>query len=322
MGQILLTSDILKRHHAGANKTNYHHSTLLTIAKEKSIMRGLLGIILLITFFVSPLSAQELEGTLQQIKKSGQIRIGYRVSEPPMSFLDKEGNPAGYSIDICKDITTTVENKIGSKLKINYVPVTADSRFKALMDSKIDILCGSTTKTLSRSELVDFTQLTFVTGASLMTLRDNTQFDSSGFDGAKIGVVKGTTTAVALKKLIEETSTDAKVILFNSAKESIDALQKKKIDAFSSDQIVLIGIALKENDPRNFVVKSEVFSFEPFALAVRRNDADFRLVADRVISELYRSKKIIKIYDKWIGKYTGKRLPIFDAMIKLNATPE
>ncbi len=285
-------------------------------------MRGLLGIILLITFFVSPLSAQELEGTLQQIKKSGQIRIGYRVSEPPMSFLDKEGNPAGYSIDICKDITTTVENKIGSKLKINYVPVTADSRFKALMDSKIDILCGSTTKTLSRSELVDFTQLTFVTGASLMTLRDNTHFDSSGFDGAKIGVVKGTTTAVALKKLIEETSTDAKVILFNSAKESIDALQKKKIDAFSSDQIVLIGIALKENDPRNFVVKSEVFSFEPFALAVRRNDADFRLVADRVISELYRSNKIIKIYDKWIGKYTGKRLPIFDAMIKLNATPE
>ena len=285
-------------------------------------MRGKLGIILLIAFFASPLAAQELTGTLQQIKKSGQIRIGYRVSEPPMSFLDKDGNPTGYTIDICKGIVTEVENKIGTDVKVEYVPVTADGRFKALGDNKIDILCGSTTKTLSRSELVDFTQLTFVTGASLMTLKDNKAFDSAGFDGTTIGVVKATTTAVALEKLIRDTSTDAEVVLFNSAKESIDALRKKKIDAFSSDQVVLIGLALKEHDPMNFVIKSDVFSFEPFALAVRRNDADFRLVADRVISELFRSGKILEIYDEWIGKFTLKRLPIFDAMIKLNATPE
>jgi len=285
-------------------------------------MRGKPGIILLIVFFASPLAAQELTGTLQQIKKSGQIRIGYRVSEPPMSFLDKDGKPTGYSIDICKGIVTELENKIGTDVKVEYVPVTADGRFQALGDNKIDILCGSTTKTLSRSELVDFTQLTFVTGASMMTLRDNKALDSAGFDGTKIGVVKATTTEIALKKLIRETSTDAEVVLFNSAQESINALRQKKIDAFSSDQIVLIGLALKEHDPMNFAVKSDVFSFEPFALAVRRNDADFRLVADRVISELYRSRKILEIYDKWIGKFTRKRLPIFDAMIELNATPE
>jgi len=285
-------------------------------------MRCKPGIILLIAFFASPLAAQELTGTLQQIKKNGQIRIGYRESEPPMSFLDKEGNPTGYSIDICKEIVTEVENKIGTDVEVEYVPVTADGRFQALGDNKIDILCGSTTKTLSRSELVDFTQLTFVTGASLMTLRDNKALDSAGFDGTKIGVVKTTTTEIALKKLIRETSTDAEIVLFNSAKESISALRQKKIDAFSSDQIVLIGLALEEHDPMDFAVKSDIFSFEPFALAVRRNDADFRLVADRVISELYRSRKILEIYDKWIGKFTRKRLPIFDAMIKLNATPE
>ena len=285
-------------------------------------MKIKLGIILLVAFFISPLSAQELTGTLQQIKKSGQIRIGYRVSEPPMSFLDKDGNPTGYSIDICKIIVTEVEYKIGTGVKIEYVPVTADGRFKALVDNKIDILCGSTTKTLSRSEIVDFTQLTFVTGASLMILKGNKKLDSDGFDGTKIGVVKATTTEAVLKKLIQETSTDAEVVLFNSAKESIDALRKKKIDAFSSDQIVLIGLALKENDPMNFVIKPAVFSFEPFALAVRRNDADFRLVADRVISELYRSEEILKIYDKWIGTFTQNRLPIFDAMIKLNSIPE
>ena len=285
-------------------------------------MKGKLGIILLIVFIASQLAAQELTGTLQQIKKTGQIRIGYRVSEPPMSFLDKDGNPAGYSIDLCKGIVTEVENKIGADVKVEYVPVTADGRFKALVDNKIDILCGSTTKTLSRSELVDFTQLTFVTGASLMTLKDNKADESDGFDGKKIGVVKATTTAVALKKLFQDTSTHAEVVLFDSAKEGIDALRKKKIDAFSSDQVVLIGIITKVDDPKNFVISSSVFSFEPFALAVRRNDSDFRLIADRVISDLYRSKKILEIYDKWIGEFTRQRLPIFDAMIRLNATPE
>ncbi|RLC17611.1 MAG: hypothetical protein DRI24_05340 [Deltaproteobacteria bacterium] len=285
-------------------------------------MRGKLVIILLIVLLASPLAAQELTGTLRQIKKSGQIRIGYRVSEPPMSFLDKDGNPIGYSIDLCKNIVTEVESKIGADVKVEYVPVTAEERFKALGDNKIDILCGSTTKTLSRSELVDFTQLTFVTGASIMTLKDNKALDSSGLDGTKIGVVKATTTVVALKKLISETSTDAEILLFNSAKEGIDALRDKKIDAFSSDQIVLIGIALKAHDPMSFVIKPHVFTFEPFALAVRRNDSDFRLVADRVISDLYRSKEILKIYDKWIGRFARQRLPIFDALIQLNATPE
>jgi ABC-type amino acid transport substrate-binding protein len=285
-------------------------------------MKDKLGIIVLIVFFATPLAATELTGTLQQIKKSGQIRIGYRVSQPPMSFSDKDGNPVGYSIDICQAIVAEVENKIGVDVKVEYVSVTADGRFKALVDNKIDILCGSTTKTLARSELVDFTQLTFVTGASLMTMKDSKADDSDGFEGKKIGVVKATTTEVALKKLFQDTSTNAEVVLFDSATEGVEALRKKKIDAFSSDQVVLIGIITKVDDPKSFVISSSVFSFEPFALAVRRNDSDFRLVADRVISDLYRSEKILEIYDKWIGEFTQQRPPIFDAMMRLNATPE
>jgi glutamate/aspartate transport system substrate-binding protein len=285
-------------------------------------MKGKLTILLLIVFFTSPLGAQELTGALQQIKKSGHIRIGYRETSPPMSFLDKDNKPAGYSIDLCKSIVNEVEKEIGTGIKVEYVPVSAEGRFKALADNKIDILCGPTTKTLARSELVDFTQLTFVTGASLITLKDDKARGSTGFAGKKIGVGKNTTTATALKKLIRETSTHAEVALFRSSKEGMEALLNKKIDAFSADQVVLIGLALKEHDPMNFVIDSNVFSFEPFALAVRRNDADFRLLADRVISDLCRSKKMFEIYDKWIGKYIGQRLPIFEAMVHLNATPE
>jgi ABC-type amino acid transport substrate-binding protein len=285
------------------------------------MIRSTLLIGLSILFFAAPLAAEELTGTLAQIQKSGKIRIGYRASEPPMSFVDADKKPAGYSIDVCNAIAEAVEKKVGKDIKITYVPVTAQNRFKALTDNKIDILCGSTTKTLARSELVDFTQLTFVTGASLMTPRQS-ETRKNGFNGKKIGVIKGSTTKAAVIELLKETETQAEIVTFKSAGEGLAALKKKKIDAFSADQIVLIGMILAESKPGDFMIDSNLFSFEPFALALRRNDADFRLVADRKISSLYRSKKIVDIYEKWIGRYLGQSPMLFQALIKLNATPE
>lgn len=280
--------------------------------------------ILLLTCFISLLSAQvsaqELTGTLQQIKTSGKIRIGYRQSHPPMSFLNKEGIPAGYSVDLCNHIVAEVESKIDSNIKIEYVPVTAENRFQALTENKIDILCGATTKTISRGELVDFTQLTFVTGASFITLKGKNI--RGNFGGKKIGVMKDTTTATELKKLFDKTKVDASIVLLNSTTEGFSALEKEKIDAFTADQVVLIGLALNSKNPRNFTILPDLFSYEPLALAVRRNDADFRLVADKVISDLCRSKEIITIYDKWFGMFSSIRPSAFEVLVELNSLPE
>lgn len=283
-------------------------------------MRGILTSILLLTFLATPLSAQELTGTLQQIQKSGKIKIGYRQSQPPMSFLGKDDMPAGYSIDLCKRIVAGVKKKVGGDVEIEYVPVTAKERFSALSDNRIDILCGSTTRTLSRGELVDFTQLTFVTGASFMTLREREI--GNDFNGRKVGVVKGTTTVVALEELLEGTKTNADVVLLNTTADGMKGLEEKTIDAFAADQVVLIGLATAVDDPKMFTLFRDLFSYEPFALAVRRNDADFRLVADRVISELYRSKEIRTIYDKWVGMFSTTRPSAFEALITINALPE
>ncbi|MBE9521432.1 MAG: amino acid ABC transporter substrate-binding protein [Proteobacteria bacterium] len=285
-------------------------------------MRIILTTILLVAFFVNPLAAQELTGTLQQIKKSGKIRIGYREAEPPMSFKGKDGEPTGYTIDICKYVVTGVKDKIGTDIRVEYVPVTAKERFDALVNNEIDILCGSTTKTLSRSELVDFTQLTFVTGASLMTLKGKQINDTAALNGKKVGVVKGTTTAVVLRELLQKTLTLAVTASYDTAGEGMEALRKGHIDAFSADQIVLIGLASNAEDPNTFAIASVVFSYEPFALAVRRNDADFRLVADRALSRLYRSGEILQIYERWVGRFVPRRPPVYDAMFQLNATPE
>jgi ABC-type amino acid transport substrate-binding protein len=240
-----------------------------------------------------------------------------------MSFLDEHGKPAGYSVDLCARIVTGIKTQLKKpEISVEYVAVDSSSRFSALSDNKIDILCGATTKTLSRGELVDFTQLTFITGASLLSLASNPIDNISALQGKKVAVVKDTTTIVALKNALKDALTEAEVVAMESAAEGVKALQEGKVDAFSSDQVVLIGLILTSDNPKTFVVSNQLFSFEPFALAVRRNDADFRLAADRVLSHLNRSEQIGPIYGRWFGRFSDKIPTALQAMYAINATPE
>ncbi len=241
-----------------------------------------------------------------------------------MSFADGNGQAIGYSIDLCSRIVTSVKDELGNPdIAVELVPVTAESRFTALSDNSIDILCGSTTKTLSRSKLVDFTQLTFVTGASLLSLGKARVIGVSDLQGKKVGVVRKTTTIESLKAALEKSLIEAEIVAVDSASDAVKALLNSEIDAFSSDQVVLIGLVLTSKEQGgDYFVSTELFSFEPFALAVRRNDADFRLVADRALSQLYRGKQIEKIYKKWFGQFSPKMPSALSALYRLNATPE
>jgi len=286
-------------------------------------MRFLLVLLATAVMFAQPLGAAEQMDTLEQVKKSGKVRVGFRNAQPPMSFLDKDGKPAGYSVDLCVRIVNEVKNTLGrDDIAIEFIPVSSTNRFEALSNNTIDILCGATTKTIARGKLVDFTQLTFVTGASLLSLKDTAVEGISGLQGKKVAVSKGTTTIDALTTKLKESVSDAKVVPVESAEAGMQALIKGEVDAFSADQVVLIGLVLTHDGDEQFAIASDIFSYEPFALAVRRNDSDFRLLADTVLAQLNRSGQITPIYSKWFGKFTKKVPPLLQAMYVLNSTPE
>ncbi len=262
-------------------------------------------------------------GTLEDIDERGTVRLGFRESEPPMSFLDKEQKAVGYSVDLCLRIVNEVKVALDRpEISAEFVPVTAANRFQAVQNGDIDILCGSTTKTLGRSELVDFTQLTFVTGTAMLSLQESAVGGIADVQGKKVAVVKDTTTFEVLSDALKDAVSSAEVIPVDSAAEGMKALLAKEVDVYTSDQVVLIGLVLTHSGPERFVVSQELLSFEPFALAVRRDDAAFRLLADRVISQLYRSAQIVPIYKKWFGAFSDEVPELLEAMYILNATPE
>lgn len=281
------------------------------------------GIISALLFISSSLWAADSVPTLQQIEESGKIRIGYRQALPPMSFLDEQGNPAGYSIDLCNLIVSQVGTALNkSQIKVEYVPVNAENRFSALKNDEIDILCGATTKTLSRGEIVDFTQLTFVTGAGFLSLKQSPIHTIPDLQGKKIAVVANTTTEEALNRILKQTFTDTEVITVETAVQGMELLNAGEVVAYTADQIVLIGMLMTADQPNIYLVGGNLYSFEPLAFAVRINDAEFRLIADRVLSQLYRSGDISPIYRKWFGQISDKVPSAIAAAYEINATPE
>ena len=286
-------------------------------------MRNLIVGVILACAPLSAAAAADLSGTLKRISDSGKINLGFREAEPPMSFLDKDGNPIGYSIDLCNYVAVAVKRTLDRPdITVNYVPVTAETRFSAIESGKIDVLCGATTKTLGRAERVGFTQLTFVTGASLMSLSAEPVPGIMGLKGKRVAVVDNTTTIAALKGALESSLVDAEVVPVASASEAMTALEKAEVDAFSSDQVVLIGQIITSKDPKIFFLSEELFSFEPFALATARGDADFQLVANRALSELNRSGRIAQIYKRWFGRVAKNPPRVLKALYQLNSTPE
>lgn len=272
---------------------------------------------------VSSAISDELNQTLKRINNSGEINLGYRTSEPPMSFTDESGRAIGYTVDLCEIVTAAVMKKLNrTNIKINYIPVTAATRFSDIQSGKIDLLCGSTTKTLARSEKVGFSQLTFVTGGGMLSRSDEAISNITGLKGKKIAVVEKTSTKDALEQVLSEESIDAKIIAVASLDEGMELLNKGSVAAFSSDQVVLIGSIISRSEPNRYFLSPQLFSFEPFALAMKRGDADFQQVVDSALSQINRSGQIVGIYEKWFGKF-GMEPPIALQMLyKLGATPE
>jgi glutamate/aspartate transport system substrate-binding protein len=278
---------------------------------------------LLVLAHAAPAAAQALDGTLKKVKDSGTLNLGYRESSPPFSFLGADKRPIGYSIDLCMQVASAVQKRLNmTDLKLNWVPVTPESRIQAVTNGTVDLECGSTTASLSRQEQVDFSLMTFVDGGSLLTMASTNLKGVGDLAGKKIGVAPGTTTEKSLAEFLKAEFVQAQTVQVKDHAEGLAALQSGRIDAYASDRGILIGLALTAGgDLRRFSIGNLAFSYEPYALMLRRNDAAFRLAVNRALAELYRTGRIVPVFNRWFGAF-GEPSVALQAMYKLNGLPE
>ena len=168
----------------------------------------------------SAVSAQTTS-VLDQIRQTQTIRIAYRPDAPPFSYKSNLGEPSGFIVDLCKAVAEGIRAQLNlTALNVTYVPVTAADRFTAISSGRADLLCESTSATLSRREIVDFSIPTFVDGAGLL-VRGDAPKDIQGFAGKSIAVTAGTTTEEALRNTLKAGNITATVVTTQNYDEGL-----------------------------------------------------------------------------------------------------
>jgi len=238
-------------------------------------------------------------GTLDRIKATKTLNLGYRDSSVPFSFVGTDQKPTGYSVELCQRVADDLKRDLQiPDLAVKWTLVTVENRMAAVQNGTIDLECGSTTNTLGRQAQVDFSLTTFVTGASLLALKETA---TANLSGLRIAVIPGTTTERILKEALDKSSTTVTLIPVKDHADGRTALEQKTADAYASDREILIGLVLTAQKPGTFVLVDRYLSYEPYALMLRRNDPDFRIAVNRSLARLYRSGDVIAIYRRWLG---------------------
>jgi ABC-type amino acid transport substrate-binding protein len=241
--------------------------------------------------------------TLDKIRKQGTITLGYIDGAAPFSYADAGGEPQGYSVELCRAVADGIAAQLKrDALKVRWVKLTIQNRIEAVRKREVDLECSTTTWTLSRQSLVDFSLVTFVDGGSLLVGAQSEVGQLKDLDGKRIAVISGTTTEKSLRAALAHRKVKAELVGIKTRDEGLSLLGKTEVEALASDRTALIGVVVMGGGARgNFKLLDQDFSIEQYALMLPRGDHEYRLAVNRVLARVYRSGEIEKIYSRWLG---------------------
>lgn len=296
---------------------------MIGASKREVTWLGRLGLaiggVCLIAFGLGQPAAADDAATLARIKEKAEIRLAYREDAAPFSMIEN-GRPAGYSVNLCVEVAHALQQELKlSEMTINFIPVTAENRFDAIVKGEADLLCEATTATLSRRETMDFSISTFVSGASLAIRADGpTSVDALA--GKKIGVLGGTTTQQDLDTTLKMQDITADVIVVHTHDEGFDLLKKGTITAYFADRTILQDRLRTDPAGADLLLADNYLTIEPYALAMPI-DHDFRLAVDRALSRLFRTGGMIKVFR---GSFDPNAKPseLLKALSRMSGLPE
>ena len=249
-------------------------------------------------------------GTLKKINDSGVVVIGHRQNSPPFAFLDKNGKPVGYSLDLCEVVVEQINAELHKDIRVAYRPVTPENRLELVSSGAIDIECGSTHNTAERRKQVAFSPTIFVTGTKLLVRRGSRILHLRDLQGKTIVLTRGTVHEAEIPKLAERQKLNIKFVYAGDHQESFQTVVAGKADAFAHDDVQLYGLMAETKSASEFRVVGEFLTYADYALAYRRNDPDFAEVVERAFHHLAGNREIVAIYDHWFKRPlpSGERL--------------
>jgi len=265
-------------------------------------MRRFLASLVALALFastVTPALAQApVQGTLERINQTGTLIIGTRTGSPPFAYVNAKNEWVGFSIDLVEELVKpALEKKLNKTIKVEKKESTPPTRIPLLTSNAVDLIAGTMTDTRARRDSVDFSITFFVTGAQFLVKKGSKIRGIKDIDGKRIAAQQGSTNA----RIIRERAPKAQLREFPDQPAAFQALLQGQVDAYTNDGIQLAGLKAKAANPAQWEIVGEFFSYEPYGMAMRKNDADFRNAVNYGLMDGIESGKYFEIYDKWFG---------------------
>jgi polar amino acid transport system substrate-binding protein len=238
------------------------------------------------------------ETTLEKISRSGALTVGVRTGSPPFAYVNKDNQWVGFSIELVETaVLPTLSKKVGKAVKLERKESTPQTRIPLLTSNAVDLIAETMTDTQSRRESVDFSLTFFVTGAQFLVKKGSPINGLKTLAGRRVAAQQGSTNA----RIIRERVPTAKLVEFPDQPAAFQALAQGQVQAYTNDGIQLAGLKAKAPKPDEWLVVGEFFSHEPYGMAMRKNESDFRNVVNVGLMDAIESGRYFQTYDKWLG---------------------
>ncbi|QLA18661.1 transporter substrate-binding domain-containing protein [Desulfolutivibrio sulfoxidireducens] len=244
------------------------------------------------------------EPILEKIDKTGTVVMGLREGSVPFGFIDQKGQWVGFGLDLGEEIRKALEAKFNKPITIDKKPMDPKTRIPLITSGAIDIGIGSTTITLAREEVVDFSLPYFLTGTRLLVPKDSPIKDFPDLAGKRVGMGSGSTANIngldnAMATGLIKPACDK--MLFDEHNKGFLALQQGKIDAYFTDASILAGMKAKAEKPDDWMIVGRFLTYEPYGILLPKDQGDWRDFVNATLVKTIKSGRYQEIYDKWFG---------------------
>ena len=243
-------------------------------------------------------ATSQAETTLEKLDKSGTLTIGTRRGSPPFAYINQNNEWVGFSIELVeKAVLPALNKKLNKQVKLEKKESTPQTRIPLLTANSVDLIAETMTDTQARRDSVDFSLTFFVTGAQFLVKKGSPIKGIQTVANRRIAAQQGSTNA----KIIRERVPTAKLLEFPDQPAAFQALAQGQVQAYTNDGIQLAGLRAKAPKPDDWAVVGDFFSYEPYGMAMRKNDSDFRQVINVGLMDAISTGLYFEIYEKWFG---------------------
>ena len=239
--------------------------------------------------------------TMATLKEKGKIVVGTKFDQPLFGLKNPTtGEIEGFDVEIAK----LIAERIDPDLEVEFIESVSKNREPFIQEGKVDMVVATYTINDTRKQVVDFAGPYYVAGQDIMVKSDNTTIKGvEDLNGKKVCSVQGST---SIKNVQEKAPQADLSITFDTYSKCADALADGRVEAVTTDNIILLGLIKDRGDEYKLV--GNTFTTEPYGIGVKKGDDDFRDFINDVLEEIYESGEWKAAFDKTVGA-AGEEAP-------------